>query len=140
MKQTQDYHNHTRYSIPFHFITVPLILLMVGLSIYLFLQNPDLLHGLIVVAFILIGVAAAFARLFALKVQDRAARADERLRYFILTGNRLPEKLRMSQILALRFASDDELVALVERVQFDKLSSKEIKQAIVDWRADYHRV
>ena len=55
---------------------------------------------------------AAFARMFAVKVQDRAARADERLRYYILSGKMLPAKLRMSQILALRFASDEEMVAL----------------------------
>lgn len=136
----QNFENHKRYSIPYHFVTVPLCLIAIGLSIYLFLKEPDLLHGLMVIAFILIALVAALSRISSLKVQDRAACADERLRYFILTGKRLPETLRMRQILALRFASDSELAALVERTLFDKLSSKEIKQAIIEWREDNHRV
>ncbi|MCY1534812.1 hypothetical protein D9M68_701940 [compost metagenome] len=136
----QNFKNHKRYSIPFHFMTMPVILTAFGTAIYAYTRYPDLLHGLMALAFLLIGILAFFARTFALRVQDRAARADERLRYFILTGKRLPEQLRMSQILALRFASDEEFVDLVDRVLFDKLSSKEIKQAIIDWRADHYRV
>lgn len=136
----QNFKNHKRYSIPFHFITIPIIVGSICLSINLFLENQDVLHGLIILAFLLIGIVALFARMFALKAQDRAARADERLRYYILSGKMLPSTLRLSQILALRFASDEELVALVDRTLFDKLSSTEIKQAIIDWRADHDRV
>lgn len=136
----QSFKNHKRYSTPYHFVTVPIILLGIILSTTLLVENQDLLHGLLALSFILIAIVALFARFFALKAQDRAARADERLRYFILTGKRLPVQLRMSQILALRFASDDELPALVDRVLFDKLSSTEIKQAIVDWRPDNDRI
>ncbi|MEJ5996002.1 DUF6526 family protein [Pedobacter sp. Du54] len=136
----QNFKNHKRYSITYHFITVPLMIAAIWVAIDLFIENQDVLHGLMVCSFFLIAIVAAFARMFALKVQDRAARADERLRYYILSGKMLPAKLRMSQILALRFASDEEFVALVDRTLFDKLSSKEIKQAIVDWRADHDRV
>jgi len=136
----QHFKNHTRFSVPFHFMTMPLILTALGLAIYAFTKNPDLLHGLLLSAFVLIGILAFFARTFALKVQDRAIRTDERLRYFILTGKRLPDQLRLGQIIALRFASDDELPRLVERALTDKLSSKEIKKAINHWRADYYRV
>ncbi|MGF1924220.1 MAG: DUF6526 family protein [Bacteroidia bacterium] len=136
----QNFKNHKRYSIPYHFVTVPVILSGIILSGTLFFENQDLLHALLALLFILIAIVALFARFFALKAQDRAARADERLRYFILTGKRLPVQLRMSQILALRFSSDEELPALVDRVLFDKLSSTEIKQAIVDWRPDNDRI
>ena len=139
-KMAQNFKNHKRYSIPYHFIALPIMVAAIWISVDLFIENQDLLHALLVVAFLLIAVVAAFSRMFALKVQDRAARADERLRYYILAGKMLPANLRMSQILALRFASDDELVALVDRTLFDKLSSKEIKQAIVEWRADHDRV
>lgn len=136
----QNVKNHARYSISYHFITVPIILFGIGSAGFLFSQHQDLTHGLLLLSFILIAATAGFARFFALKVQDRAARADERLRYYILSGKMLPKQLRMSQILALRFASDEELVDLVDRALFDKLSSKEIKQAIIDWRADHDRV
>ncbi len=136
----QNFKNHKRYSIPYHFIAIPLMIAAIWVSIRLYIENQDMLHGLLVCAFILIVIVAVFARMFAIKVQDRAARADERLRYYILAGKMLPNNLRMSQILALRFASDEELVAMVDRVLFDKLSSKEIKQAIIDWRADHDRV
>lgn len=136
----QNFNNHKRYSIPYHFILIPLIITAVWASVDLYIDNQDLQHALIVFALILIGFTAALTRLFALQVQDRAARADERLRYFILSGKMLPNQLDISQILALRFASDEELVALVDRTLADKLSSKKIKQAILNWRADNYRV
>jgi len=136
----QNFKNHTRWSTPYHFFALPFIIASIWISVDLFIENTDVLHGLMVCAFISIGFAAAFARYFALKVQDRAARADERLRYFILSGKMLPKQLKMGQILALRFASDEELLDLVDRVIFDTLSAKEIKQAIVDWRPDHYRI
>lgn len=136
----QNFKNHKRFSTPFHFITMPLIMLVIGVAVNLFIENQDIIHGLLICAFILIGVAMLFARFFALKVQDRAIRAEENLRYFSLTGKLLPKQLRGSQIIALRFAPDEELIELVDRILFDKLPSKEIKQAIVTWRADHHRI
>jgi len=81
-----------------------------------------------------------FIRTFALKAQDRAIRAEERLRYFILTGKPLPAELRFSQIIALRFASDAEYLELLDRTIKEQLSAKEIKAQIKNWKADYHRV
>ncbi|MBK6950691.1 MAG: hypothetical protein IPH24_01250 [Crocinitomicaceae bacterium] len=86
---------------------------------------------------LLIGV---LARMFGLKAQDRAIRAEESLRYFILTGKPISKNLRLGQIIALRFASDEEFVALAARAENENLKSKEIKQAIKNWRGDYHRV
>lgn len=80
------------------------------------------------------------ARMFALKAQDRAARAEEKLRYFILAGKALPAELRMGQILALRFSNDDEFINLVDKVVANNLSADAIKKEIKNWRGDYHRI
>lgn len=136
----QNFNNHKRFSPPYHFFTVPLIFTGLGFSVYAFVKTPDLTHGLIVVAFLLIGIIGLFARFFSLRVQDRAARADERLRYYILTGKMLPATLRMGQILALRFASDEEFATLVDQTLAEQLSPTEIKKAIKNWRGDYHRI
>ncbi|HRF17241.1 MAG TPA: DUF6526 family protein, partial [Chitinophagaceae bacterium] len=61
-------------------------------------------------------------------------------RHFILTGKPLDKQLRMGQIIGLRFASDEEMPALANRAAEEKLSQKDIKQAIQNWRADYYRV
>lgn len=97
-------------------------------------------ESLIVLLSIVVFLIAFFSRTFALKAQDRAIRAEENLRHFILSGKLLPSTLRLSQIIALRFASDEEFLQLAERAASQKLRSKDIKQAIVNWKADNNRV
>lgn len=137
---SQHYKNHVRWSIPYHFIFVPLVSLGTAFAIYNYTNEASLSNGLLIFGFVLIGFAGGFARFFALIVQNRAARADERLRYYILTQKMLPENLKMGQILALRFASDEEFVDLVERAVRENLSPTEIKKAVRQWRGDYNRV
>jgi hypothetical protein len=79
-------------------------------------------------------------RTYALKAQDRAIRAEEQLRHFILTGKPLDSRLNIRQIIALRFASDEELPALAKKAAEENLRSKEIKQQINHWRADNYRI
>lgn len=81
-----------------------------------------------------------FARAFALKAQDRAIRAEENLRHFVLSGKLLDSRLKISQIIALRFASDEEFIALAIKAVDENLSNKEIKQLIKNWKGDYYRV
>lgn len=79
-------------------------------------------------------------RTYALKAQDRAIRAEEQLRHFMLTGKPFDSRLNIRQIIALRFASDEELPALAKKAAEEKLRSKEIKQQIKDWREDNYRI
>ncbi len=136
----QNFDNHIRYNRIYHFIAVPLLLIAIGIATCAFIYTPDLTHALILFAMILTSFAAGFSRYFALRVQDRAARADERLRYYILTEKMLPIELRMGQILALRFASDEEFPILVGRTLTENLQPIDIKKSIKNWRGDYHRI
>ena len=90
-----------------------------------------------------LAMAVLLIRTYSLKVQDRAIRLEERMR---LNGL-LPEPLRgrmlqldEKQIVALRFASDAEIPALVERTLEQKLKPADIKKAIRTWRPDYYSV
>ena len=78
-------------------------------------------------------------RSFALKVQDRAIRAEESLRYYVLTGRRIDRSISIYQLIALRFADDDEFVELVEETVKGNLTPLQIKKRIIKWRPDYYR-
>jgi hypothetical protein len=80
-----------------------------------------------------------FMRIFALKAQDRAIRAEENLRHFALTGKLLDARLHVKQIVALRFASDDEFVELAKKAADSNMSANDIKKAIKNWKGDYYR-
>jgi hypothetical protein len=141
--QEQNFKNHTRLVPGFHFITGSMLLvLLVGAIINVF-SVPNEQHYtaalLCLVPFILIGIFW-YTRTFALKAQDRAIRAEENLRHFALTGKLLPENLRLGQIIALRFAADEEFVALVARAVEEGMAPKSIKEAIKNWKADWNRV
>jgi hypothetical protein len=79
-------------------------------------------------------------RVFALKAQDRAIRAEENLRHFAMTGRLLDARLTVRQVVGLRFASDGEFVALAQRAAAENLTEDAIKRAIKTWRPDTYRV
>jgi len=89
---------------------------------------------------VILVLMAWYLRIFALKAQDRAIRAEENFRYYLATGKVFPKELRMGQIIALRFASDDEFVALTAKTVAENLSNKQIKELIKNWKADHNRV
>lgn len=141
--KTQNFKNHAQMVPGFHYLTFGAILALIGGSInYLLKATPEnkYLASLLVLASILFVLVAWFTRTFALKAQDRAIRAEENLRHFVLTGKLLPTNLTVGQIVALRFATDAEFPALVEKAAADQLTSKEIKQSIQNWKADFYRV
>lgn len=150
MDKPQNFANHVRWDPPFHFFVLPVMLItIIGTGFHFLrhfnLQKPwDTAHNAwLLIVVIAITLAIAKARLYALKVQDRVIRLEERLRL----GSVLQEPLRSrigeiteTQLLGLRFASDAELPALVKRCLDEKLSRRDIKKAIVNWRPDYHRI
>jgi len=149
-KTPQTFANHTRFDPPFHFFLIPvfaLALIMTLIHFFAHMMHSDFRDN--VHAFLLIVLALAFltlmfkVRLYALKVQDRVIRLEERLRLMTL----LPEPLRSripdlteSQLCGLRFASDAEVGKLAERALNEKLSRADIKKSIQNWRPDYWRV
>ena len=139
----QNFKNHTRFVPLYHYVAGTLVIAIFGGSIVNLIHADAHTHysaALIVcIAFVLI-LLFWYARSFALKAQDRAIRAEENFRHFILTGKPLDDRLRMSQIIALRFASDEEFPSLAKKAVEGQLSSKEIKATIKNWRADYNRV
>lgn len=139
----QNFSNHARYHPAYHFVAAPLTLIGLIGSLVNFFTCDSSQHysaSLLVLLFVLVFMCLAFLRLYALKAQDRAIRAEEKLRYFILTGKPLPGDLRTGQIIALRFASDDEFPTLAQKAAEDKMRSKEIKKLIKNWRADHYRI
>jgi hypothetical protein len=140
----QNFKNHTRIVPMYHGLAFLLIFAgLIGSIINLINHHDASNHysaALLVVVFIVFLLIFWYARVFALKAQDRAIRAEENFRHFILTGKPLDKQLRMSQIIGLRFASDEEFPALAKKAVEEKLSSKQIKQAVQNWRADYNRV
>jgi hypothetical protein len=143
----QNFKNHTRYYPLHHFIITPLTIIYFiwSLSNVFTSWGTDQLfgelHGLL--GAIILLILPLLARIYALKNQNRTIRLEMRQRYFELTGESfLPKekKLRLSQIIALRFASDNELVVLIEKAISGGMRSKEIKQEIQNWQEDRRRV
>jgi hypothetical protein len=138
----QNLKNHAKMVPGFHYIALPsLLVLFIGSIVNLVhaeeghFLSASLIFGMCIVLILV----SYYARSFALRAQDRAIRAEENFRHFILTGNQLPSGLRVSQIIALRFASDEEFPALTAKAISEKLSNKQIKESIQQWRADNYR-
>jgi Family of unknown function (DUF6526) len=140
----QTYANHTRWHPPFHFFLAPGSILLLILTIVNVVRHAHRLDSWILLLMgILFFVAVFLIRLNPLRVQDRLIRLEERMRLRALLPPeltaRIPE-LTESQFVALRFASDEEVPALVAKVLASNMQRRDIKKAIVSWRADTFRV
>jgi hypothetical protein len=150
MPETQNFKNHGRLDPPQHFIAAPILFINLIVTIVVCITSA-IHHGthhlslhiwLVIVSFALL-VVAVNSRVKDLKVQDRVIRLEERLRYAaVLPPAQVAAatNLTLRQIVALRFASDAELPVLVARALAENLEPKQIKESIVSWRADNHRV
>jgi len=144
MKQ-QDFKNHSRIAPAAYYAGILFGLIVCILSLVyckcMSLNNCSLLLPLL---FSLTGIGLIlsgwYARMFALRAQDRAIRAEENLRHFAMTGKLLDKRLTLSQVIALRFASDEEFLNLAKKAADENLSAKQIKEQIKNWRGDYWRV
>jgi len=143
--EQQNYKNHGRMAPRAYYVGLALALIVI---VFTLIYCEDISKGwngnLLPVLFfdLCIGVILIgyFARAFALKAQDRAIRAEENLRHFAMTGKLLDKRLTISQVIALRFASDEEFVLLAQKAADENISAKDIKTSIKNWRGDYYRV
>ena len=142
---TQNYANHRRFVLMFHAVLFPLLVLtLIGSVVNLVksLGDHQRLYSasLIVVLTFSTLILMVLSRVSALKAQDRAIRAEENLRHFVLTGKLLDPRLTIRQIIGLRFAPDEEFVELARKAADQNLSEDEIKRAVKNWKADTYRV
>ena len=142
---TQTYANHRRFVPLYHFVLTLLVMLSIAgalANVYgAFLRGSGRIAAAVILLLAICAlIEGAYLRLFALKAQDRAIRAEENLRHFALHGSLLDPRLDTRQVIGLRFASDAELGTLAQRAAEEKLSENAIKKAVKEWREDHYRV
>ncbi len=141
--QPQNFENHARFDPWFHFFLLPVVAVNFGVAFAALVRHPHLQTMWNLVLAFALAIALSKVRLYALKVQDRVIRLEERLRLQTVLGpdlrQRIPQ-LNEEQLIGIRFASDEELAALVAKVLAERLGGKEIKKSIHSWRGDYWRV
>lgn len=146
MPEAQNYRNHTRLDPAFHFFLSPVLLANVGFTLFVLIRHAadhPLLHAWLFVVSLALLVTAVLARTYPMRVQDRVIRLEEHIRYLQLLSpseNTAAAALTLQQIVALRFASDAELPALLQRTLSENLPPKAIKESITQWRPDNLRV
>ena len=140
----QNYSHHRKIVPMFHGVLFFLLLLtLIGSAVNLVQSWGD--HermysaSLILVLTVCSLLLFAFCRIFPMKVQDRAIRAEENLRHYVLTGKLLDARLTMGQVIALRFASDGEFAALAARAAEERMAPDAIKRSVKQWRPDLYR-
>jgi hypothetical protein len=143
--KSQDYKNHTRMHPVYHYVLSLLLLVTLITAIINMVRaisaGTNILQAIILVLMMIMTVIiTVLVRVYALKAQDRAIRAEESLRYYVLTGEVLDPTLSMSQIVALRFAGDSEFADLCKKAAVKGLKPDEIKKAIKNWKADHNRI
>jgi len=146
LPETQNYKNHSRIDPVWHFFIAPFLLLNLLVSVYFTVHHWPVERTMFLwwdlLSLVLI-MAVTRARQHSLIAQDRVIRLEEKLRFQALLPADLltrSQSLSIQQIIALRFASDEELPGLVRRVLDENLTAKQIKEAINSWRPDYLRV
>jgi hypothetical protein len=147
MAAPQNYSNHARLDPPMHLFIVPVFVINLIVALWTTVSrwhhHHHAMHLWWIVVSIALIVLALKSRINDLKLQDRIIRLEERLRMTsLLPADQVShlQELSVRQIVALRFAADEELSALVHKTLTQDLEPKAIKQSITTWRADHHRV
>ena len=139
----QNYANHTRLDPLYHMVLLPVAGINIVAAIWHLVRYPSVGSAWFVVLALAAAVAIMKFRLYALKVQDRVIRLEERLRLAQLVAEPLRDRigdLTEAQLIALRFASDEEVPPLVEKALSGTMLPRDLKQAVVNWRPDCFRV
>lgn len=143
MSETQSLKNHARFDPYYHFFIASLYLVNLVYAGFHLYRQPSLSSGWYLVLSLAVIVPIFKLRLYPLKVQDRVIRLEERLRLQALAPQQWHAqiyRLTESQLIALRFAADDEVVELAKQALEHNLNRKQIKDRIKSWRADDWRV
>lgn len=138
---SQNFSNHRRFHPIYHyFLSLILLVTLIGITVLVIREGLSLSSILILLIFVYITISFFLIRSYPLKAQDRAIKAEENLRHYVMTGQLLDARLSFAQITALRFASDAEFPELCQKAASQNLSSDDIKKAINNWKGDYDRV
>ncbi|QUL53503.1 hypothetical protein KDC22_24435 [Paenibacillus tritici] len=139
--QPQNYQNHKKITPLQHYILMPLALILLILAIvYVVTSKGSLPAFLFLLTSIGITILGMLARMYAMKLQDRIIWNEVNFRHIQLTGQPLDTNLQLRQVIALRFAEDDEFLALCQRAVGEGMAPDAIKRHITRWRADDWRV
>ncbi len=139
----QNFKKHARLDPPYHLVTLFTLIVSLIVAIVYLIGHPHFFTAWLVVLSVVVFIPFFKLRTYALKVQDRVIRLEERLRLQALAPAEWhPQIARLTedQLIALRFASDEELVPLAKQALEENLSRKQIKERIKNWRADHWRV
>ena len=141
----QNFKNHRKFVTGYHFVSYFLMFVLLILSLIKLVNSiknqTELLTGIsLVIVSILLILAFYYLRAFALKAQDRTIVLEENIRNYMKKGKFLDKRLSISQIIALRFASDEEYDELSQKAIDKKLSGNEIKSEIMHWKPDHYRL
>lgn len=142
-KHEQNYKNHVRYDPIYHFVLFTILIINLVIATVLLVRHPGGSTSWILVLSIAAVLIFLKMRMYAMTVQDRVIRLEERLRLQALAPAEWHTQiyqLTLDQLIGLRFASDDEVVALAKEALEKGLNRKQIKERIKAWRADWHRV
>lgn len=142
-QKLQDAKNHAKFDPAFHYVLAPIFLLHLIYWITRLVRHPSLTDAWNVVAAFGLLVLVFKVRLYALAVQDRVIRLEERLRLQQVLSEPLRARileLSEDQLIGLRFAPDQELEGLVSKALKEKLNRKQIKELIQTWRPDHFRI
>jgi hypothetical protein len=143
MAETQNFENHARLVPAYHILAFAIFAINFFWCVYQLIHAPSAQTAISLLLAIAFVVLFFYARLFALAVQDRVIRVEMRLRMQqILPADLRPRigEFSVGQLVALRFASDQELPALAQKVLDEKMEDrKAIKKLVKDWQPDFLR-
>ncbi|PYP54071.1 MAG: hypothetical protein DMD39_02835 [Gemmatimonadetes bacterium] len=143
-ESTQTYGTHRRFIPAYHFFALPVLFINIIVTAVRFSHDPRAMTAWQVVVALALFTAILLLRFMSVRAQDRIIRLEERTRLERLVPGDLRGRvadLTPSQLVALRFAPDDEVPELTRRALNGELKTQgDIKRAIRNWRADHLRV
>ena len=134
----QTYANHVHRPVAWSFTWLAALLALLALIVHAYQEPTYVTFTLVVLAGVVLSTVT-LVRMFALRLQNRIIRVEMLARLARLRREQDAARLSRPQLIALRFASDAELPALIDRSIAEKLTPDAIKRAVRDWQADYLR-